>query len=80
MLAVGLIRIGATTDPSERILRQAATLAHRGPILAEPIEAEQLALDGRRIWIGNPLDAFARSERLAFSSAASVIVSGASMR
>jgi hypothetical protein len=37
---------------------QAAKLAAGKPILADAEDAEQLALDGRRVWIANPIDAF----------------------
>jgi hypothetical protein len=34
-------------------------------VLADPINAERLALAGQRIWIGNPLDAFStRAQRV----------------
>jgi hypothetical protein len=49
----------------ERVRRQAAVLAAGTPILADGIDAERLALDGQRVWIANPLDAFAaRDQRL----------------
>jgi hypothetical protein len=38
--------------------RRAVVLAHGTPILADGLLAEQVALDGGRIWAGNPLDAF----------------------
>ncbi len=42
---------------------KAARLAAGAPVLADAEDAEQLALDGRRVWIANPLDAFARSDQ-----------------
>jgi hypothetical protein len=63
MLGLGLARQPDDAGPSDRILSRAVALAHRTPILAEPLAAEQLALDGRRIWIGNPLEAFAPSDQ-----------------
>jgi hypothetical protein len=63
MLGVGLAKQPDGASSNDWILRRAVTLAHRTPILAEPIEAEQLALDGRRIWIGNPLDAFTMADQ-----------------
>jgi hypothetical protein len=42
---------------------QAARLAAGAPILADAEDAEQLALDGRRVWIANPIDAFPRREQ-----------------
>jgi len=47
----------------ERVRRQAAVLAAGTPILADGLHAERLALDGQRVWIANPLDAFARSDQ-----------------
>jgi hypothetical protein len=38
--------------------RQAVSAAHGAPILADPYDAEQLALKGAKIVIGNPIDAF----------------------
>jgi hypothetical protein len=42
---------------------QAAQLAAGAPILADAEDAEQLALDGRRVWIANPIDAFPRRDQ-----------------
>lgn len=42
---------------------QAVRLAHGAPILADAEDAEQLALDGRRVWIANPIDAFPRRDQ-----------------
>jgi hypothetical protein len=58
MLAIGFSRPVAIDGASEPLLRRAAALADGSPILAEPVAAEQLALRGDRIWIGNPIDAF----------------------
>jgi hypothetical protein len=38
-------------------------MAGGSPILADGVDAEQLALDGHRILIGNPLDAFSSREQ-----------------
>jgi hypothetical protein len=42
---------------------QAVRLAAGAPILADSEDAEQLALDGRRVWIANPIDAFPRRDQ-----------------
>jgi hypothetical protein len=58
LLAVGLSR---ALDPpgAGKVLRARAALeAGSAPILADDINAEALALDGRLVWIANPLDAF----------------------
>ena len=43
--------------------RAAGRAAHGTPILADGVDAEQLALAGDRILIGNPLDAFPQHEQ-----------------
>jgi hypothetical protein len=44
------------------------TLAAAGgrPVLAEPALSERLALAGGRVWIGDPIDAFARADQDAY--------------
>jgi hypothetical protein len=42
---------------------RAASLAGDRPILADGLDAEQLALDGHRVWMANPLDAFTRGDQ-----------------
>jgi hypothetical protein len=42
---------------------KAVRLAAGVPVLADPEDAEQLALDGRRVWISNPIDAFDRRDQ-----------------
>ncbi len=46
---------------SQRMLARAVTLSHGGPILADGLPAEQVALAGGRVWAGNPLDAFSQT-------------------
>ncbi len=65
MLVAGFVRPVPVDGAGEPLLSQAAAVAHGAPILAEPVAAEQLALRGDQIWIGNPLEAFApRDQRL----------------
>ena len=59
VLAVGLGRAPATPAAGEKLRARAALEAGGAPILADDINAEALALDGRLVWIANPLDAFA---------------------
>ena len=66
MLALGLARTPASSGAGAPLLLQAARAADTSPILADPLDAEQLALRGSRIWIGNPLDAFVRTEQRAY--------------
>jgi hypothetical protein len=42
---------------------KAVGLAAGAPVLADAEDAEQLALDGRRVWIANPIDAFDRPDQ-----------------
>ena len=63
MIGLGLARTPAPTGPTARLLGETIAAAHGQPILAEPLDAEQLALQGQRIWIGNPIDAFARADQ-----------------
>ena len=58
VLALGLMRAPPSSAAGERLREQAATAAAPAPILADDINAEALALDGRRVWIANPIDAF----------------------
>lgn len=62
----GLTQRPAADGAGEALLERAAAAAHGSPILADPVDAERLALRGDRIWIGNPLDAFARPEQRAY--------------
>jgi hypothetical protein len=45
------------------VRQQAARLAGGRPILADGVDAEQFALDGQRVWMANPLDAFSRADQ-----------------
>src|SRR6266536_2885851 len=62
-LGVGLLQTPQQYGAGERVRSEAARLAAGKPILADGIDAEQLALDGRRVWIANPLDAFSRRDQ-----------------
>jgi hypothetical protein len=59
----GLTRTPSSTGASARLLNAAARAAGATPILADGLNAEELALDGHRILIGNPLDAFPAREQ-----------------
>jgi hypothetical protein len=58
LLAVGLGRVVAPPGAGDALRARAALEAGSAPILADDINAEALALDGRLVWISNPLDAF----------------------
>jgi hypothetical protein len=62
-LVIGLLQTPQQYGAGERVRSEAARLAAGKPILADGIDAEQLALDGRRVWIANPLDAFSRRDQ-----------------
>ncbi|MFL5963916.1 MAG: hypothetical protein ACJ757_13600 [Gaiellaceae bacterium] len=49
--------------PERGVVEAAVTRAHGRPILAEGSLAEEVAVRGGRIWVGNPLDAFARADQ-----------------
>jgi len=63
LLALALAREPAQAGASDRVLRRAAAVAGGSPILADALLAEQLAAEKRRVWIGNPLDAFAEPDQ-----------------
>jgi hypothetical protein len=55
---------GPTSIRDDRALvSRAVALAHGTPVLAPDLLAEQVALAGGRIWIGNPLDAFPANDQ-----------------
>ena len=62
-LAIGVLQTPKQDGAGERVRGEAARLAAGRPILADGVDAEQLALDGRRVWIANPLDAFSRRDQ-----------------
>jgi len=63
LAVVGVVRTPASAGATPDLLRSAARAAGGTPILADGVDAEQLALDGQRILIGNPLDAFSQHEQ-----------------
>ena len=52
---------GVGAGPTLR--REAVVAAHGTPILADPYDSERLALEGAKIVIGNPIDAFNRRDQ-----------------
>ena len=64
--AIGLSHGTPPTGAGTPLLERAAAAAHGSPILADPVDAEKLALHGGRIWIGNPLDAFPKAAQRAY--------------
>jgi hypothetical protein len=60
---VGLAQPPVATSAGGPLLRKTIALAAGKPILADDLDAERLALDGQRVWIANPLDAFCRRDQ-----------------
>ena len=60
---LGFVRGPRSTGAGEECSRTALTAASGTPILAQDVLAEQVALAGGRIWVGNPLDAFSRADQ-----------------
>jgi hypothetical protein len=61
LLAIALLAKGPPDPGSTRLARLAA---HDGrTVLADPILGQQVALEGGRIWVDNPVDAFDRSDQ-----------------
>ncbi len=65
-IGLGLARPPAAATASSELRLLAAAVARDAPILADAENAEALALDGRRVWIANPLDAFPRTLQRAY--------------
>jgi hypothetical protein len=63
LLAVGLGRVVPPPGAGDALRARAALEAGSAPILADDINAEALALDGRLVWISNPLDAFTPADQ-----------------
>jgi len=63
LLVVGLAQPPPQGGASLPVRDRAVALAGGRPILADGLDAEQLALDGHRVWIANPLDAFTRRDQ-----------------
>jgi hypothetical protein len=65
-VVVSLANGPGSTVAGAPLLSRALAAAHGTPILAQDALAEQVALAGGRIWIGNPIDAFRRSDQSAY--------------
>jgi hypothetical protein len=63
LFATAFTRAPQQTVAGEHLRGKASRLAVGHAILADAENAEQLALDGRRVWIANPIDAFDRREQ-----------------
>jgi hypothetical protein len=63
LIVTAFVHAPAQTVADPALRADAVGLAAGEPILADPEDAEQLALDGRRVWIANPIDAFDRGDQ-----------------
>jgi hypothetical protein len=68
VFVTGLARTPVQTVAGAGLRAEASRLAAGQPILADAENAEQLALDKRRVWIANPIDAFPRADQRAYLS------------
>jgi hypothetical protein len=64
--ALGIARGPQSAGAETGVVARAIRAAHGQPILAEPASAERIAAAGGRVWISNPLDAFAPSAQRAY--------------
>ncbi len=64
--AFGLVHHPPQRGAGTLLLERATLDSQGGPILADPVDAERLALRGARVWISNPLDAFPRPAQRAY--------------
>jgi hypothetical protein len=58
-----LTKAPVQTAAGADLLRETRNAARGEPVLADPLNAEQLALAGQEIRIGNPLEAFSRAQQ-----------------
>jgi hypothetical protein len=66
LLVAGFTRTPAQAVAGPALRAKAEDVAHGRPILADAENAEQLAVDGRRVWIANPIDAFSLVDQRAY--------------
>jgi hypothetical protein len=63
LLVAAFVRGPVQSGAGVALRANAVRLAAGGPVLADAEDAEQLAIDGRRVWIANPIDAFDRRDQ-----------------
>ncbi len=63
LVIFGLVRGPHQSGAGRGLLAGALAQAAGTPVLATDLLAEQLALSGGRVWIGNPIDAFRRQDQ-----------------
>jgi hypothetical protein len=62
-IGFAIVRGPTSINADRALVSRAVALAHGTPVLAPDLLAEQVAVAGGRIWIGNPLDAFPASDQ-----------------
>jgi hypothetical protein len=63
VIVAAFTRAPAQVVAGPTLRAKAEQIAAGRPILADAENAEQLAVDGRRVWIANPIDAFSRGDQ-----------------
>jgi hypothetical protein len=64
--AFAIVRGPVSAAAGGRLVDRAVVLADDGPVLAEDSLAEQVALAGGRVWVGNPIDAFSHRDQAVY--------------
>lgn len=65
-LVLGVARGPLSNGAGRPLIARAVALSDGAPVLAEDLFAEQIALAGGRIWVGNPIDAFTKHDQLTY--------------
>ena len=60
--------VAPSAGRGEDVVAQAVQMAHGRPILADGELGELVAVDGGRVWVGNPIDAFGLGDQATFIS------------
>jgi hypothetical protein len=63
VVILGLLHGPFNTAATSTVVERAVRDAHGTPVLAEDALAEQVALAGGHVWVGNPVDAFSRADQ-----------------
>jgi hypothetical protein len=63
LLVGAFVRDPVQSVAGSTLRAKAVRIARGAPVLADAEDAEQLALDNRRVWIANPIDAFDRHDQ-----------------
>jgi hypothetical protein len=66
LIVFTIVRGPTAQVATKALVAQAIDLAHGSPVLAADGVDEQVALQGGRIWVGNPIDAFSKPEQAAY--------------